>query len=340
MKIGIKDKHKGNIKVKISSNILGCEAISKLKRELEGEDILVEDCNQSRFQVQLFLKKDSYNIENEKFNPENVVAYINLELFQNLSEIFKENIGKIRLENDKKISDFFTGIEDIDFGNYLGYDRGGIRFDGCMLILEDVVHLMETMKTSDLNLSLIKSSRKGPIQESGISQSNDGNMAFENLDEFESWLLDLMIDRGIDHTHTQNPKESLIVFRSMVKGLVRSRSKVVYENQLNQLNYKKLSKFSPNLIAMSNKSDRMYIQMLAMIPRISENAAIGIFTHYPSVKKLMEGIKKHESDEEKMKMLEYIQVPLEKGDGLRSLGKSSSMKVFYSFFHLNPDFEI
>jgi len=133
-----------------------------------------------------------------------------------------------------------------------------------------------------------------------------------------------MVDKGIDFEKTDDYQESVEFLKELAVTHVKSRSKRIYGVHDTQIKRTQLTHKS-DLAGALKEEERLLIEMLMIIPGITEEKAVGIQRKFKTLKDLMDlfgGLKDDESREAALS-----EIPYQNKDKMAKLGKPIAKKV-------------
>ena len=140
----------------------------------------------------------------------------------------------------------------------------------------------------------------------------------------------MIVDKGVDNEKTEDYLESLEFMKEMVVTHLRCHKKRVYGIHDAQL---KRNFAKTDLSSMVDEDGKAFIEMLLIIPGITEEKARSIQKSYRNIKSLMDQYAECSNDTARENIL--AEVPVITGADLTKvakLGKALSKKIYLTFW--------
>ena len=169
------------------------------------------------------------------------------------------------------------------------------------------------------------------LMQGGTKENLSLDLPFETTQKFEDWLIKMIVQKSIDHEKTDDFQESVGFLKGMVACHINNRNKRVYgvhDTQVKKAQSTHLSELSGVL----SDERKMWIEMLMVIPGISEEKALSIERQHRNLKSLMDLYESCSNDLARENILADLLVQSKNQDKLTKLGKAISKKLYQVFW--------
>lgn len=196
-----------------------------------------------------------------------------------------------------------------------------------MMLLEEVDMVIEAennkreLQLNSLQLNLLQNSQK----EASI------DLPFESTQKFDEWLIRMIVQKSVDHEKTDDHQETVGFLKGMTACHIKNRNKRVYGVYDTQVKKAQSTHLSEACGALSDER-KMWIEMLMIIPGVSEEKALSIERQYKNLKSLMELYESCANDTARENILADLLVHSKAQDKLTKLGKALSKKIYQVFW--------
>lgn len=243
----------------------------------------------------------------DKWSLETILLFINKELYESSGAAMKYH----------------------DMVDKLPIKEGKFKFVKFMMLLEDVDMVIDSYKNA-MEYEEARKDLNNAIQFT-IGSKPKCELPFHDTQKFDDWLIKMIVEKGIDNEKTDDTTETLEMLKDLTVTHIKCRSKKVYG--IHDAHLKRTqSTHKSDLAGITDEDRRMWVEMLLVIPGLSEEKAISIQRQHKNLKSLMDLYASCANDTARENILADLPVQSKNQDKLSKLGKALSKKIFLTFW--------
>ena len=278
-----------SLRIEIGSLLSANESISLLRKELEASELNLISNLEGDDQ---FLIRFFFDSEESDAEEERI-----------LNKYLSGNVGKAQLAVLLLTKENFPTYKNAAIEFLTNAVKGANDSLKIFIVLEGVKDLLTSLKFDEMR---------------------DLQLTQANLDDL---LIDLSIKYPCDHEYTDKPIHTFDLLLNTIQIFSRARKRK--QNDFRFDSKKVADNSKSKMLGVEGGLKQVWVNLLAVIPGVSEEKACAIAREFPSFKSLLSSLQNLNSEEERVSLLSGILVRgiLDPVDSKRTIGQNIAQKV-------------